>query len=269
VVAGEGEDLLSAGAVLRTIWKNRLLLRTLASRELKSRYRGSYLGFLWSLLNPLLLMLAYLLVFSVYVRIEMENYAAFLLSGLLPWIWFSGSLTQGVRSVLDNGHLIKKVMFPVEILPAVAVSTTMVNFLLSLPVLAILLASQGHAPSIHWLALPLLILLQAAFCLALALPLSALQVALRDTEQVVTNVLNLLFFMTPIIYPVSLVPESLRFASYLNPMTLLVGCYHAILVEGTWPRWDFLGIFAAVTFAAFVGGAWVFARRRESFPDEV
>lgn len=260
---------MSALAALRTVWGQRLLLRTLAGRELKARYRGSFFGFLWSLLNPLLLMLVYLLVFSVYVRIDMEHYAAFLLSGLLPWIWFSGAMGQGVRAIVDNGHLIKKVKFPVEVLPAVAVATTMVNFLLSLPVLALLLAAQGYTPSIHWLALVPLILLQALFCLAIALPLSALQVAFRDLEQIVLNALNLLFFLTPILYPMSAIPEKFRFFVFLNPVTLLIACWHAVLVERAWPRLDYLALFGGITLLLLLAGARIFAARRESFPDEV
>ena len=132
------------------LYRFRALIATLVLRDLRARYRGSFFGFLWSFLNPLLLMLVYALVFSVYLRVPMENYAVFLFTGLLPWLWFSASLGHAAAVIVGSGGLVKRIMFPAEILPLVAVLSNLVNLLLSLPLLFVFLWTRWTLPRFRY-----------------------------------------------------------------------------------------------------------------------
>lgn len=266
-------------ARLRELYRFRVMIAMLVLRELRARYRGSILGFLWSFLNPLLLMLVYVLVFSVYLRVPMENYAVFLFTGLLPWLWFASSLGHATGVIVGSGALVKRVLFPAEILPLVSVLSNLVNLLLSLPLLFLFLLVFGIRPEPVVAFLPLLLALQLLLTVGLALPLAALNVHLRDVEQILSNFLVLLFFLSPVLYPVSTVPVTLRVAEtltiplrplyFLNPVAGLIQGYQNILFFGRQPHWIHLGMVAAFAGVAFCGGYWVFDRLRDSLAEEV
>src|SRR5262249_35323923 len=164
---------------LADLYRFRALIVTLVLRELRARYRGSLLGFLWSFLNPLLLMLVYVLVFAVYLRVPWENYAVFLFTGLLPWLWFSSSLAPPAGVTVGSGGLVKRVLFPAEILPLVSVLSNLANLLLSLPLLLGFLWLFGVRPGPTLAFLPMLLGVQLLLTVGLALPLAALNVHLR------------------------------------------------------------------------------------------
>lgn len=256
-------------ANLRELYAYRALIQSLVVRDLKARYRGSVLGFLWTFLNPLLLMATYTLVFSVYIRIEMEKYTAFLLTGLLPWIWFSSSLLMGSTSIVEGGSLIKKVFFPAQVLPTVTVIANAVNFLLSLPFLLLFLLL--FRMKIGWTLLALLpiMAIQLVFTMGLVLLVSALTVRYRDLSQLLSNLLTLWFFLSPIIYPASQVPEPFRFTLALNPMASLVVAYQDALFYNKLPSWEALGGTALVTVFVFLVGTFTFDRFKGSFAEEV
>lgn len=264
---------------LADLYRYRALIGTLVLRELRARYRGSFLGFLWSFLNPLLLMLVYVLVFSVYLRVPMEGYAVFLFTGLLPWLWFSSSLGHAAGVIVGSGALVKRILFPAEILPLVSVLSNMINMLLSLPLLFAFLFLFGIHPRPVLAFLPLLLALQLLLTTGLALALAALNVHLRDVEQILTNALTLLFFLSPILYPVSTVPTTLRLGEsltlplrplyFLNPVAGLVQGYQNIFFFGREPHWIHLGMVTVCALAALVGGWRVFDRLRDSLAEEV
>lgn len=257
------------GGILE-VFKYRILIQTLVLRELKSRYRGSILGFLWSFINPLVLMLVYTLVFSVYLRNPMEGYPAFLFCGLLPWLWFSTSIMHGAASIRDGGHLIKKVVFPAEILPLVAVLSNMINFLLSLPILFIFLLASKISLTPYILFFPVILIIQFILTTGLALFLSAVNVHLKDVEQILNNLLMLLFFLTPIIYPVSFIPEKYRqFFLILNPAFSLITSYQDILFNGKFPDLGGLGYLVIISLLMLFLGYAIFNRFRDSFAEEV
>ena len=261
------------------LYRFRALIWTLVLRELRARYRGSLLGFLWSFLNPLLLMLVYVLVFSVYLRVPMHGYAVFLFSGLLPWLWFSSSLGHAAGVIVGSGALVKRILFPAEILPLVSVLSNMVNMLLSLPLLFAFLLVFGIRPGPTLLFLPVLLGLQLSLTAGLALALAAVNVHLRDVEQILANVLVLLFFLSPILYPVSTVPSTLALGSlltlplrplyFLNPVAGLVQSYQNIFYYGREPHWIHLGMATLSAVLAVLGGYWVFDRLRDSLAEEV
>lgn len=257
------------GGILE-IFKYRALIQTLVLRELKSRYRGSFLGFLWSFLNPFFLMLVYTLVFSVYLKNSMEGYPAFLFSGLLPWLWFSTSIMNGAASIRSGGHLIKKVVFPAEILPLVAVLSNMINFLLSLPILFIFLFIFKIAITPIILFFPLLLLIQFILLTGLALFFSAINVQLKDVEQILNNLLMLLFFLTPILYPVTFIPERFRgILLIFNPLSPLIIAYQDVLFNGRVPSPSGLAYLSFISILALFIGYSVFNRFRDTFAEEV
>jgi lipopolysaccharide transport system permease protein len=254
---------------LRELARYRILVVALVGRQLKARYRGSILGFLWTVLNPLLLMAVYALVFRVYVRIDVPDYALFLLSGLLPWTFFATSLSEGVNAVVSGGTLVTKSLFPAHILPTVTVLANLVNFLLSLPVLAAFMMFYGVP--FHWslLAFPVIVVLQTVFTWGLALTLASMNVHFRDVQHILANVLALWFFLCPIVYSTDHIPESLRIVQTLNPMGVLVDAYHGIFLEGRVPPLDVLGTLVLFAGASVAVGLIVFERFRDSFAELV
>lgn len=222
---------------LRQMWQFRALVGALVRRHIATRYRGSVFGFLWSLLNPLCLMAVYTLVFSHYMRVPGgPHYSLMVFAGLLPWIWTSSALMEGTASLVNSGHLITKSLFPPQVLPVVSVTAAMVHFLLALPVLAVFALCGGVTVSWTWLFVPVVVAIHAVFLMGIVLALSAWNVFYRDVQHLVGNLLTLLFFLCPVVYPVSLVPENLRFLITYNPFAALTQFYQELLIEGVFPQ---------------------------------
>jgi lipopolysaccharide transport system permease protein len=254
---------------LRELVARREVLLALVWREVKTRYRGSILGFLWTLLNPLLLMAIYSLVFTVYMRIDVANYPIFLFTGLLPWIWFSSALVTGSSSVIDGGSLVKRVAFPPLILPAVAVTASLVNFLLALPLL--LLFMVGFRVPLTWavLSLPVAVAIQYVFTLALATILSMLTVRYRDLQHLLANLVTLWFFLTPIIYPLPMVPASFHSLLFANPMTSIIASYQDALYYGRFPSAPMILLSACMSLALLAVALRLYTRWRWVVVEEV
>ena len=260
---------------LRQLFRYRGLVQILVARELKARYRGSVLGFFWSFINPLLLLLVYSFVFTVILPrgelVDLEPYAVFLFCGLLPWTWFSSSLSDGANVLILNGNLIKKVMFPAEILPVVAVVSSMIHFLFGLPILfGFLWWYEIPLRLTELLWLPLLMAVQFILTLGLVMVLAALTVHFRDIKDLLANLLTLWFFSTPIIYPMSAVPASGKAIMDLNPFAHLAISYQEILFyDGPFGHWRWLLALAFSGVVLFLLGYWLFDRLRDSFAEEV
>jgi ABC-type polysaccharide/polyol phosphate export permease len=260
---------------LRQLPRYRGLIQSLVSRELKARYRGSVLGFFWSFINPLLLLLVYTFVFA-YVMVpaqskEIENFALFLFCGLLPWTWFQTSLVESSNILISGGNLIKKVMFPAEVLPIVTVLANLVHFLLGLPILFAFLLYFSAPLNVSELAwFPVVVLVQLLLSVALALILSALTVHFRDIKDILANVMTLWFFSTPIIYYWRYAPETLRRFLDLNPFTHLAISYQEILYfEGGFGHWKWLIALGFASVLLFLFAYFLFDRLRDSFAEEV
>lgn len=253
--------------VCRSLYRNRELIGVLVARQLKLRYRGSVLGFLWTLLNPFLLMLVYTLVFSVYLRIDMDKYPAFLFTGLLPWMWFASSLQQGVTSILDGAGLVTRSQFPAEVLPVVTLTANAVNFLLTLPLLLIFLLAFRVRLGAPALLLPVLIGFEYLLSLGLVLLVAALNVYFRDLQHILLHLLTVLQFLTPVFYPLSVVPEPFRFLALFNPLTILITAFQDVLYFGRFP--DRLLLLALLAFSCVV--LWLatvyFNRQKATFAE--
>ena len=208
----------------------RSLVRNLVTKDLKVRYKNSALGFVWSLLNPLLMMVIYTFVFTKLLKIARPNFEVFILAALLPWNWCTRSLALSANSLLDNAAIINKVYFPRLVLPVATVASEAVNFLLALPALFFLMVWFG-VPFTAWVAyLPVLMVIQAILLAGLGLFLSALNVVFRDTGVILEVLLLAWFFLTPIFYDISdLAPDMASWMYRLNPMAAIVGEYRNIL----------------------------------------
>ena len=255
--------------------RHRSLIQTLVARELKARYRGSVLGFFWSFINPLLLLLVYWFVFSVVLPgirpIDIEPYALFMFCGLLPWTWFSSSVLEASNVLIAGGNLIKKVLFPAEVLPVVTVLANMIHFLLGLPIIAVALVYFAvPVRPLELLWLPVVVLVQLFLTLGLALIVSSLTVHFRDLKDILGNLMTFWFFATPIIYPMSLAPPSGKVLLDLNPFTHLVISYQEILFyDGPFGHWKWLLALGGVSIVLFLLGYFLFDRLRDSFAEEV
>ncbi|MBL4850431.1 MAG: ABC transporter permease [Planctomycetes bacterium] len=256
-------------AITREYFERRRLIWVLTQRALIARYRGTVLGFLWTFLHPLLLLLVYSLVFGTFVRIEVERYPAFLFAGLLPWWWFAKTLAISSTSLLADGPWIRQAAFPPSISPLVANLAGSADFLLGVPLLLGVIAWQGAplGPQLLWL--PLLILLQLGFGLGLGLAAAALSVRFRDTVQLIAALTPILFFLTPVIYPPSQVPERFSWLLELNPLTHLIRPYQAVLYHGRAPDPADLGLAALAALVALALGAWIMDRLRDRIPEEL
>ena len=261
---------------LGSLLRYRGLIQSLVARELKARYRGSVLGFVWSFVNPLLLLSIYSFVFTTIMRSSdteprTKPFAVFLFCGLLPWTWFAASLTEATSSLITGGNLIKKVLFPAEVLPIVSVLANMVHYLLGLLILVAFMIAFQHFPdaaSLPWF--PVVIAVQLVFTLGLAFALSALTVHFRDVRDLLINVLTLWFFATPIIYPYFMTSVSRFLPLYrLNPFYHLAVSYQEILFFGQFGHARSLLLLAALSVVVFLCGYWLFDRLRDSFAEAV
>ena len=257
------------GPHLRELYRYRGLVSSLVLRELKARYRGSLLGFLWTFLNPLMLLAVYALVFSVYFRIQMEHYAGFVFTGLLPWVWFSSSLLEGTTAIVSGGSLITKVLFPGQILPLVKVGANLLNYLLSLPILLIFLAVMGLSPGPVLVWLPLIVTAHLIFIAGLTLGMATLNVFLRDIQHILSNLVTLWFFLTPILYPLSQVPPAFRRWALLNPATLITLSYQDIFFYRRSPDLTHLAVFFLLALFTLVLGIVLFEHYKETLAEKI
>ncbi len=215
---------------LKEIYNFKNLVYNLVSRDLKVKYKGSILGFFWSLLNPLIMLIVYTVAFKYIIKIRVENFPLFFLCGFLPWMFLSLSLSMAVSSIKDNANLVKKVYFPREILPLSIVMSNLVQFLLTFVILIPALILFKIELGLPLLFLPLIILLQLAFTLGLAFILSSLNVFFSDIRHLLEIFLQIWFWLTPIIYPVEFVPERFQTLYRLNPAVMFVESYRNSLL---------------------------------------
>lgn len=253
----------------------RALIQSLVARELKARYRGSVLGFFWSFVNPLLLLLIYTFVFTVVMPGThgpgLEPYALFMFCGILPWTWFASSLLDASNVLIQSGNLIRKVLFPAEVLPIVSVFAGLVHFALGLPILAaFFIYFRVPVTPTDLLWFPVVVLVQLVLTLGIALFVSALTVHFRDIRDLLSNLLTLWFFATPIVYPLSAAPPRIQRLLNLNPFTHLAVAYQQVLfVPGPFAGWPLLLELGAVSVGVCVFGYWVFDRLRDTLAEEV
>jgi len=261
---------------IKKLFSYRELLISLTKKELKVKYRGSVLGFLWSLLNPILTMLVYSFVFSIVLRAGIEQFAIFLICALLPFNFLSNSVNYGTGSIVSNGNLVNKIYFPREILPLSVVFSNLVNFLFELVALFIVLAFMGYKFYLFLYLLPVLIFIQFFLVVGMTLLVSALNVFFRDLQHLITIVMMVWFFGTPIIYPLSMVPERFQvYIKFINPMTIYAAYYRNIFYyvkyreNAGFPSVLETVTAIGITFIIFFVGYFVFKKMEPRFAEEI
>ena len=259
-----------AGCKMMSIIRYRELIRNLVSKDLKLKYRGSMLGFLWSLANPLLLILVYGFVFTQLLRAAIPNFAYFLLIGLLPWNFFAQSMLMSTGSILDNAGLFRQVWVPLEVFPVATVLFNLAQFLFAFALLMPMALLFFQIP-LAWsfLGVFLILTLHVLFTVGLSFFFSAITVFYRDVRHFMEIFLMLLFWLTPIIYNVEALPSSLRTAVHLNPLSFFISSYQDIFYRRMLPGFVSLLTLCGLTFLSLTLGYWVFSRCKSRFAEEV
>ena len=251
--------------LIQEIHRNRELIWTLAFKELRVRYKRSALGFLWSLLNPLLMMIVLTAVFSQIMRIAVPSFWVFLISMLLPWTFFAQTLSYSAESIVGNGELLKKVRITKSVFPVAAVLANLINFLLSLFPLLVLLVALRFPLHLTWLYLPVPLLGLVMFSLGCAFFVAAANVFFRDVAHFLQIVISAWFYLSPIIYSVDIVPERYRVFFHLNPMVFVLNGFRLSIYYGLLPSAASAAMSIGVGLAALVLGYAFFRRFEDSF----
>ncbi len=255
---------------LKEIYDYRTMIASLIKRDLRGRYKGSALGFAWTFLNPLLQLAVYTLVFSTIMRAGIEDYYLFLFVALIPWIFFSSSVSAGASCIMAQKEMVKKIYFPREVLPIAHVTCQLVNMLLSfIVVLAVLLVSGKGVNLVAWLYLPIVIIAEYLLAISITMIVSAVTVYLRDLEHILIIITMAWQFLTPVMYSTDMVPEELRPIFNLNPMTPIIVAYRDIFYYKQTPELSTLlhgFIFSIVLLAA---GWAIFGKLKKHFAEEM
>ena len=251
--------------LVRDTYRYRELIWALALKEMKVRYKRSFLGFLWALLNPALMMVVLTLVFSTILRFAIPHYAIFLLSVLLPWTFFSQSLSYSVESIVGNGELIKKVAVAKLVFPVAAIVSNIINLLLSLIPLAILVPLMGHPFYWTWVYLPIPMLALIIFTMGMAFFFAAANVYYRDVAHIVQVVLSAWFYFTPIIYALDFIPVKYQWLFKLNPIIYVINGFRLAVYYGMLPKWPSIAASFICAFLSLLIGFSVFHKYQDDF----
>jgi len=256
---------------IRAVYLYREMLINTVRRELRSRYKGSVLGFLWTFINPLLNLVIYTLVFSVIMRAEVPKYSfsIYLFTGLLPWLFFSSSVQQSTALFHNNSNLIKKIYFPRLVLPVSLVTTNLVNLLLSSIILLLALLVERVVFSLAILYLPLLLLILTVFVLAVSLLLSSMTVYFRDLEHITSILTMAWFYLTPIVYTTEMVPARFYRLFSANPLMPLFTAFKDVILYAKAPDLAGLAYVSLIALLLLIIGYLVFDRLQKRFAEEL
>ncbi len=256
-------------SIFKNLYQYRELLKTNVKKEIRGKYKGSFLGILWSFLNPLLTVLVYAIVFPYIMRVQVPNYLIFLIVAIIPWNFFTTCITTGCNCVWLNGGIIKKVYFPREVLPVSVILAGLINFLISCIIILMFLFFGGIGFSIQLLWLPIIAIIQSLFSLGLLFILSAINVYVRDVEYVVSFILNLLFYATPILYTADMFPAKISWVLNINPLTHLINAYRSIFYYQTMPSLSSLFYLFILSLGVLGLGYIIFRKLEKGFAEEL
>jgi len=259
----------------RVLWEYRSLIYQLTKRDLVQKYRGSYLGFVWALITPFLLLLVYMFVFNVVMKARWGitpdegpmEFALGLFCGLILWSIFSEAATSAPNLILNNPSYVTKTVFPLEILPVITVGSGLVRAAIGLVILLIGIILFSECLNWRLIILMLPFMGMVLFSAGTAWFLSALGVFMRDVSHIVSVMVTLLFFLTPIVYPASSVPDRFRLVIYTNPFTHMVESARAVTIWGKMPDWSWLMLSMAVSVVVFQVGYIFFMKSKSAFAD--
>ncbi|MCI9286527.1 MAG: ABC transporter permease [Clostridia bacterium] len=255
--------------LLKNLYNYRELLKTNVKKDVGGKYKNSFLGVLWSFINPLLQIAVYAFVFQIIMRSNIENYAVYLCCALVPWQYFSSVVLRGAATIIDNGNIIKKVYFPREILPISIVTSEGINFLISTIIILgfVIVSGIGLSVNIFWYFL--IVIIQYIISLGISFIVSSLSVYFRDLLHLLGVFMQLLFYATPIVYSAQDVPASFRWLLKINPMSYLIEGYRTIFYDKMPPNFQSLGIALLMGIVLCVIGYFVFRKLEKGFAEEI
>ena len=255
--------------LLKNLYNYRELLKTNVKKDVGGKYKNSFLGVLWSFINPLLQIAVYAFVFQIIMRSNIENYAVYLCCALVPWQYFSSVVLRGAATIIDNGNIIKKVYFPREILPISIVTSEGINFLISTLIILgfVIVSGIGLSVNIFWYFL--IVIIQYIISLGISFIVSSLSVYCRDLLHIFGVFMQLLFYAAPIVYSAQDVPASFRWLLKINPMSYLIEGYRTIFYDKMPPNFQSLGIALLMGIVLCVIGYFVFRKLEKGFAEEI
>lgn len=255
---------------LKDIYAYRDMIYSLVRRELRGRYKGSFLGFLWTYINPLCQVVVYSAVFSIIFRVQIEKFYLYLIIGMMPWTFFSSSVQGGSTCVRAQSDMVKKIYFPREVIPISYVTSTFVNMLLSFIIVFFAVIVSGWGFHVRVLPyLPLIMIIEYLFTLGMTFIVSAITVYFRDLEQIVGVLMMAWIYVTPIMYNMEYVPEKYRSLVVANPMTPIVEIYHQILYYQMVPTRNYFILASGISLLIFITGFLVFSKLDKNFAEEL
>lgn len=255
--------------VFKNLYNYRELLKTSVKKEIRGKYKNSFLGVLWSFLNPLLQILVYAIVFPLILKNNEKNYVIFLCCGLIPWTFFSTAITRAAFTMIENGNIIKKVYFPREILPISIVTSEAINFLISTIIIIVFVLVYGVGITGFVLYYPIIFIVQYILILGISFVVSSITVYIRDLQHLIGVALQLLFYATPIVYNANTIPENFKWILNLNPMTYVINAYRDIFYNQVAPDIKSLLIVAGIMIAICIVGYMIFNKLQKGFAEEL
>ena len=255
--------------IFKRIYQYRELLKNNVKKEIRGRYKNSVLGVLWTFLNPLLQLAVYAMIFPLILKTTQPYYVIFVCVGLIPWTFFTTTVSQSAFTVVANGNIVKKVYFPREILPLSVVTSGAVNFMISTLIILAFVIFSGLGISKYIIFYPLVLIIQFVFQLGIAFILSAITVYLRDIEHFVQIALMVLFYATPIVYSGDSIPDAFKYIIILNPMAHIIEGYRDIFYNQTMPDLINLAVVFAISIGLCVLGYFIFKKLQKGFAEEL
>ena len=257
--------------VFKDLYNYRELLKTSIKKDIGGKYKNSFLGVLWSFINPLLQILVYALIFPLVMKNggSYKDYTVFMVCGLIPWAYFTTVINRASFIMIENGNILKKVYFPRSILPLSLVTSETINFLVSCIIILAFIVIKGFGISKFILFFPLVLLIQYVLLLGIALIFSAVTVYMRDIQHFIGVVLQLLFYATPIVYSIDTIPEGFRWILKWNPMTYIIEGYRAIFYNQTMPDLKALGMLGVISIVILIVGYLLFNKLQKRFAEEL
>lgn len=256
-------------SVFKNLYKYRELLKTNVQKEIRGKYKNSFLGVLWSFLNPLLQIAVYALVFPLILRNTQENYVIFLCCGLIPWTFFATTISRSAFTMVENGNIIKKVYFPREILPISVVTSETVNFLISTIIIIGFVIFGGLGISKYIIFYPIVLIAQYLLLIAISLIVSSISIYIRDLQHLIGVALQLLFYAAPIVYAPESIPEQFKWILYCNPMTYIINGYRSIFYNQTMIELKPLLILIGCSIIGCIVGYMIFNKLQKGFAEQL
>lgn len=255
--------------VFKNLYNYRELLKTNVKKEIRGKYKNSFLGVLWSFLNPLLQIAVYAIVFPLILRNTQENYVVFLCCGLIPWAFFSTSISRSAFTLVENGNILKKVYFPREILPISVVTSETVNFLISTIIIIGFVIFGGLGITKNILFYPIVLIVQYLLILAISFVVSSISVYVRDLQHLIGVALQLLFYAAPIVYSPETIPAEFKWILDINPMTYVINGYRDIFYNQVAPDVSALMILMGISLVLCAIGYMIFNKLQKGFAEQL